>query len=163
MDHRRRGDTLQNGRVPTPLAAQTSAAEALDVVRRSAAPRTPITVGLLVVAVIHVWLIPEQLREAPYAAWLFVALALACLVLIALTATTGTSAAPAATVLVMALSIAAYVESRTHGLPQMADDIGNWGEPLGIVSLAAETVTMLSAIGLLLPGVSRSHRCGETG
>lgn len=162
MDHRRRGDTLQIGRVPTPLAAQTSAAEALDVVRRSAAPRAPITVGLLVVAVIHVWLIPEHLGEAPYAAWLFLALALACLAL-ALTTTTGTSAAPAATVLVMALSIAAYVESRTLGLPQMADDVGNWGEPLGIVCLAAESVTMLSAIVLLLPGVSRSHGCGEAG
>lgn len=158
MDRKGRGDMLQQRRVPTPPAAQACAAKPLGAVRRRAGLRAAITVGLLVVAVIHAWLVPEHLREAPYVGWFFLALALACLVLIGLLATTRASVALGATVLVMALSIAAYVESRTIGLPQMADDVGNWGEPLAIVSLVAESVTVLTAIDMLL-GLSprRAH------
>ncbi|MFN8024729.1 MAG: hypothetical protein U0Q03_24580 [Acidimicrobiales bacterium] len=36
--------------------------------------------------------------------------------------------------------IAAYALSRTAGLPGAHGDIGNWGEPLGVVSLVAEVV-----------------------
>ena len=35
-------------------------------------------------------------------------------------------------------AIVAFVISRTVGLPQGADDIGNWTEPLGLASLFVE-------------------------
>ena len=36
-----------------------------------------------------------------------------------------------------------YVLSRTSGLPRAREDIGNWGEPIGVLSLIAEGVVLL--------------------
>ena len=46
-------------------------------------------------------------------------------------------------------SIVAYVLNRTVGLPLAMDDIGNWGERLGVYSLIAE-VAMLAISGWVL-------------
>lgn len=43
-----------------------------------------------------------------------------------------------------------YVFSRTTGLPGSADDIGNWGEPLGVVSMVVEGALVLLAVAALL-------------
>lgn len=46
--------------------------------------------------------------------------------------------------------IVGYVLSRGPGLPFYTDDIGNWMEPLGVVSLAVEGVLMvIAAVGLV--------------
>jgi hypothetical protein len=46
-------------------------------------------------------------------------------------------------------AIAAFVVSRTVGLPHGADDIGNWTEPLGLASLFVEgSLVALSAVVL---------------
>ena len=42
-------------------------------------------------------------------------------------------------------AVAAYVWSRAVGLPQIADDVGHWTEPLGVVSIAAEAVAVACA------------------
>ena len=55
------------------------------------------------------------------------------------------------------LAIVAYVLSRTVGMPQMDDDIGNWAEPLGLLSLAAEGLTLLLAGAVLLPDRRRDR------
>lgn len=48
------------------------------------------------------------------------------------------------------IAIVAYVVSRTVGLPGMADDIGHWTEPLGVVSVVTESITVaISAAALL--------------
>ncbi|MGH3502262.1 MAG: hypothetical protein ACRDQA_15455, partial [Nocardioidaceae bacterium] len=44
--------------------------------------------------------------------------------------------------------------SRSAGLPQIGDDIGNWAEPLGMVAIVAEAITFLAAAGVL---AHRSH------
>src|SRR5205814_10260123 len=60
-------------------------------------------------------------------------------------------------------AIVAFVISRTVGLPQGADDIGNWTEPLGLASLFVEgTLVALAVMVLqerlaLLPRRSRAH------
>jgi hypothetical protein len=47
--------------------------------------------------------------------------------------------------------ILGYVLSRGPGLPNYSDDIGNWGEPLGIISLFVEgTLLVLAATALLI-------------
>jgi hypothetical protein len=43
------------------------------------------------------------------------------------------------------LAFITYVWSRTIGLPQISDDIGNWSEPLGIVSLVSEGLVVVLA------------------
>jgi hypothetical protein len=47
------------------------------------------------------------------------------------------------------LTFLAYVLSRSVGLPGDHEDIGNWGEPLGIASLVAEGVVVLAAVWAL--------------
>lgn len=39
-----------------------------------------------------------------------------------------------------------YVLSRGPGLPDYTDDVGNWGEPLGVVSLIVEGALLLLAL-----------------
>ncbi|MFF8591852.1 hypothetical protein ACF061_10440 [Streptomyces sp. NPDC015220] len=43
-----------------------------------------------------------------------------------------------------------YILSRGPGLPEYGDDIGNWTEPLGLVSLAVEGALLLLSVPLLL-------------
>ncbi|QHA06800.1 hypothetical protein GQF42_29045 [Streptomyces broussonetiae] len=42
-----------------------------------------------------------------------------------------------------------YILSRGPGLPNYSDDIGNWTEPLGLVSLAVEGALLLLSVSLL--------------
>jgi hypothetical protein len=42
--------------------------------------------------------------------------------------------------------IVGYVLSRGPGLPNYTDDIGNWGEPLGVVSLVVEGILLILAL-----------------
>jgi hypothetical protein len=52
--------------------------------------------------------------------------------------------------------ILGYVLSRGPGLPDYTDDIGNWTEPLGIISLLVEgTLLILAATSLR----TSHHRC----
>ena len=41
--------------------------------------------------------------------------------------------------------IVGYVLSRGPGLPDYTDDIGNWAEPLGVVSLVVEGILLILA------------------
>ncbi|GAB3669382.1 hypothetical protein GCM10027596_41350 [Nocardioides korecus] len=100
---------------------------------------------LLVVAVVHALLVPEHLEEAPYAGVLFLALTVVCLVLAALLVRHDSRAVWATVALVSLLALAAYVLSRTVGLPQLDDDIGNWGEPLALPALIAEVLALALA------------------
>ena len=55
----------------------------------------------------------------------------------------------------LALGVAAgpilgYVLSRGPGLPNYTDDVGNWTEPLGVVSLVVEGVLLIVAVVALL-------------
>ncbi len=43
-----------------------------------------------------------------------------------------------------------YVLSRGPGLPDYSDDIGNWTEPLGLVSLAVEGARLLLSVPLFV-------------
>jgi hypothetical protein len=105
--------------------------------------------ALLTAAAAHVPVIPPHLREAPYIGVLFILLVVVCIALSAALAVTDSGTVWAITVLVGALAVLAYVVSRTVGLPQIGDDIGNWGEPLGVVSIAAESAAALCGIATM--------------
>jgi hypothetical protein len=50
-------------------------------------------------------------------------------------------------VLVLALApLVGYVLSRSTGLPSDSGDIGNWSEPLGLVSMFVETLVIALAV-----------------
>lgn len=42
--------------------------------------------------------------------------------------------------------IVGYVLSRGPGMPDYTDDIGNWAEPLGVVSLLVEGILLILAV-----------------
>lgn len=109
--------------------------------------RWPAAALLAQIAAIHIALIPEHLREAPYAAGLFIALSAASLAVAALILYRDDRPAWTAAGALAAGAIVAYVLSRSIGLPMMSDDIGDWLNPLGTGALCAETITV--ALSLL--------------
>jgi hypothetical protein len=99
------------------------------------------TASLAVVAgVAHVPVTPSHLEEAPYIGVLFVLLTTVMVVGATLLLATDGSAAYAVLGLSAVAAVAAYAVSRTVGLPLMSDDIGNWAEPLGLVSIVSESL-----------------------
>jgi hypothetical protein len=59
---------------------------------------------------------------------------------------------------VAASAFGGYVVSRTTGLPNATDDIGNWTEPLGLASLVVEgciVAVALGAYGAVKPRLNR--------
>jgi hypothetical protein len=119
--------------------------------------RLPVAATALVGAAAHVPVTGEHLHQAPYIGVLFIALEVALVVLAVLVLLTDSLLVWRAAALVPALAIAAYVVSRTVGLPQIQDDVGNWTEPLGVVSVAAEAVMVLLVLGRTLRPVQRVH------
>ena len=96
--------------------------------------------SLAATAGLHVALVPEHLREAPYAAALFIALSASCLLLALLIVTWGDRRLWGAGTALVGAAMVAYLLSRSVGLPAMQDDIGDWLNPLGVAALACELV-----------------------
>jgi hypothetical protein len=111
--------------------------------------RAVAVIGLAGVALIHVLDAPGTFSASPYKGWLYVALIVGCLgAAAALMRDDDPRAWTAAGLLSLGAALA-FVVSRTIGLPQGADDIGNWAEPLGLSSLFVEgCVVALSAYAL---------------
>jgi hypothetical protein len=110
----------------------------------AADPRRWPTIALLfVTALAHVPVIPDHLREAPYMGVLFVLFTLAAFTLAAVLA-----ARPAAVLYPVAgalcvAAVLAYAATRLVAFPQLADDVGDWTEPWGMVAVAAELGVVL--------------------
>jgi hephaestin len=94
----------------------------------------------------HLPVTGEHFRQAPYIGALFVVLEIAGLVLAGLLIFRDSRWVYALTAVTGGSAIAAYVVSRSLGLPQIRDDVGNWAEPLGVVSLVAESVMAVGGV-----------------
>jgi hypothetical protein len=106
-------------------------------------------VGLAGVALIHLIDTPSKFSEVPYMGWMYVGLIASCVVVAGLLIRHGDHRAWTATLVLPAMVLAGFVLSRTTGLPQATDDIGNWGEPLGIASMFVEGALIALAGGVL--------------
>ena len=100
--------------------------------------RAVAVVGLAGVALIHVLDAPGSFQDAPYKGWLYVLLIAGCIGTSGMLLRGSDRRAWAAAALLPLGAIVAFVISRTAGLPNGADDIGNWTEPLGLASLFVE-------------------------
>jgi hypothetical protein len=100
--------------------------------------RWPTIVLLFVASMAHVPVVPEHLKEAPYMGVLFIGFILSSFVLAALLAARPSAPLYAAAAVLCAAAIVAYAATRLVSFPQLADDVGNWTEPLGLVSIASE-------------------------
>ena len=100
--------------------------------------QTAVGLALAVTAAIHVLDLPGKVEEAPYLAVAYVFLIVASIVIIERIFRGGIFIDYLAA---MGLSIAillAFVVNRTVGMPGATGDIGNWLEPLGLLSLVVE-------------------------
>ena len=110
--------------------------------------RTLAVVGLTGVALIHLLDLHDTFVSAPYKGWLYVALIAGALVCAAGLVRRDDARAWTGAALLALGAFAAFVWSRTVGLPSGADDIGNWWEPLGLASMFVEgaVVALSSAV-----------------
>jgi hypothetical protein len=109
--------------------------------------RWPAAAAALVAAAAHFPITAPHLREAPYIGWSFVALEVVLtLVALGLLLSDRTPVWWAAGT-VPALAVLAYAVTRTVPLPQIADDVGNWTQPLGLVALSAEALLIAITLG----------------
>jgi len=108
--------------------------------------RTAVLTALLLVTVGVVHLIdgPASLSDMAYIGTLELALVAAAIPLAVLLCTRPLPALWHAAGALCTLALAVFVASRTVGLPGATDDIGNWGQTLGLVNVA----TQLAVIGL---------------
>jgi hypothetical protein len=99
-----------------------------------------------VAALAHVPVIGPHLDEAPYMGVLFVVLTAACAFLALAALVRGGRAVYALTVLTCGLAVLGYVATRLVAFPMLADDVGNWLEPLGVVSIVSESIAVAAAV-----------------
>jgi hypothetical protein len=110
----------------------------VDEAVRGGIARGVAAIGLAGTALIHLLDLPGQLSDTPYIFFLYLALMLSSVALAGVLIRTGDARVWAAATVLSALVIVGYVLSRTTGLPQSSDDVGNWSEPLGMASLFVE-------------------------
>jgi hypothetical protein len=101
--------------------------------------------GLVGIAIIHLIDSVGTFSETRYIFWLYVALIVGCVALaVALLFARRVDPALAwSAVVILALApLIGFILSRSTGLPADGDDIGNWSEPLGLVSMFVETLVV---------------------
>lgn len=104
----------------------------------SALSRGLIAAGLVAIAGIHIADLPGKWEEVRYLGWAYIGLIVASLVLAELVATRANRLLIAASGALAASVLIGFIINRTVGMPNAMDDIGNWTEPLGMVSLLVE-------------------------
>jgi hypothetical protein len=107
--------------------------------------RIAAAVALLAAGAVHIPITGEHLEEAPYMGALFIALTVACGICAILLVLRDNPLVWMVAGGVAALAVIGYVLSRTVGLPQIDDDVGNWSDPLGTVALVTEGLTVVMA------------------
>ncbi len=113
-------------------------------------PRATAIVGLAGVALIHLLELQGKFEEVPYLGVAYFLLIVACVVAGALLVHSNSRAGWTLAGLAALSTIISFVITRTVGLPQSMDDIGNWLEPMGLASLFVEaTVVDVSGYALV--------------
>lgn len=138
------------------MTSTTSPAPAAAGAARPADFRLVTAVLLLGSGAAHLPVLQEHLREAAWMGYLFAAFALACAVLAAVLALSGSRIPQFAAGALCVLAVLTYAATRIVAFPQLDDDVGNWGEPWGVVSITLETLGAVSAFRLALRPAGRT-------
>ena len=100
----------------------------------------------VITAAAHLPVLGEHLREVPYIGVEFIVLIVACGLIAVAAPVWDTAGLYAIAATSSALAVAAYVVTRALALPGLADDVGDWLEPLGMVAILAESATVVVAM-----------------
>jgi hypothetical protein len=114
--------------------------------------RTTAIAGLGGIGLIHVLQLPGAFSETPYLGLLFIGAIVAALALAATLTRVSERGVWMATAALPGLILLGYVLSRTTGLPDATNDVGEWDEPLGLASLVAESLVVLVSGAALVTG-----------
>lgn len=109
-------------------------------------------------AAAHVPVVAEHLREAPYMGEEFVVLIIGCLLVAFSALIADTAGVYLMAVTTCGLAVTGYVLTRIIAFPALADDVGNWFEPLGVISILAESATVAVAAAALTSWYRTSFR-----
>jgi hypothetical protein len=101
--------------------------------------------SLLAAAIAHVPVTPEHLKEAPYMGVAFIAFSVAATLLAVAVAATDRPLLYGATMGLCAAAIFVYAMTRMVAFPQLSDDVGNWSETLGVISVATEMIALVAS------------------
>jgi len=121
-----------------------------SAVVRDGVTRAVAVIGLAGLALIHLLDLPGKFKETPYLAWMYIGAIVAAILIGAALMRSGSRKAWAGCAALPFAVLVGFVLSRTTGLPSATDDIGNWGEPLGIASMFVEGALLLLASAVLL-------------
>ena len=107
-----------------------------------------ITVGLslAVVGAIHILDLPGKFAETPYLAVAYIGVIVVAAVLVERILVIGSRNDFLAAAILSAAVIIGFIVNRTIGMPMATGDIGNWFEPLGLLSLAVEGFVIWQAL-----------------
>ncbi|WP_309619632.1 hypothetical protein [Salinibacterium sp.] len=119
--------------------------------------RVAVGLGLASIAAIHILDIPGKFAETPYLAGLYLALIVAAFVVMERLFVAGNRRDFVASAALSLAVIAGFVVNRTVGMPGAMDDIGNWLEPLGLLSLVVEGFVVWQSIAAVV-GMTRTPR-----
>jgi len=139
----------------TPLKERTT--EAPSTVRPMIAlsRRIAVGLGLATVAAIHILDLPGKLAETPYLGVIYIVLIIAAFVLTERLFVVGSRLDFIAAAALSAAVIVAFTINRTVGMPGATGDIGNWLEPLGLLSLVVEAFILWQSVAAVI-GLSRT-------
>jgi hypothetical protein len=98
------------------------------------------------IAAIHVLDLPGKLTETPYLGYLYILLIVAALVITERLFTVATRLDYLAAGALAAAVLVAFVINRTVGMPGAMHDIGNWLEPLGLLSIVVEAFVVWQSV-----------------
>jgi hypothetical protein len=110
----------------------------------------PAAAAALVAAAAHVPVTAEHLTEVPYVGWLFVGLVAVCAAGAVVLAVRDPALLWTVLAAACGAAVVLYLVSRGPGMPGMSDDIGDWANELGLVSVASETIVVVLACLTLL-------------
>jgi hypothetical protein len=103
-------------------------------------------------AAAHIPVTGHHLEEAPYMGVMFILLTVACISLATAAILYDAPAVYLAATTVCGLTIMGYAATRLVAFPMLEHEVGNWLEPLGVVSIIAETIVVASSIAVLRSG-----------
>jgi hypothetical protein len=120
---------------------------------REIGARAAVAVGLAGIGLIHLLDSIGKYSETRYLFWMYVALMAGSLAVAGAVLFSRARVPFLAAAALAASAIVGYVLSRTTGLPNATDDIGNWTEPLGLASLFVEGAVVAASIAayVLIP------------
>ena len=123
-------------------------------------PRAAAVVALGGVALIHLLELQTKLKEVPYIGVGYIFLVVSCVIAASMLVHRNSRLGWMIAGGVALATLIGFSLTRTVGLPQSRNDIGNWLEPMGLAALFVEAcVVMLAGYGL---GISRLTNANRT-